>query len=669
MQAAVGNQFGEFEIRQLLGRGGMGEVYEAYQPSLQRHVALKVFPAWMSDDSRSLERFQQEAAVTAQLDHPNIIPIFAFGCEQSRYYFAMKLVRGLSLAELIRRWHRLEQAANRQTAEWEPHEHEETIVSVDENTDAPGVKSVAARLLHPRPSSLSADDMAAMRSVCQSFAEDRFVFAARVGEQVARALAYAHAQGQIHRDVKPSNIMVDKHNQVYLIDFGLTRAIDSEVTHHRCGTPRYMSPEQVNLLELDGRTDVYSLGVALYEIVCGQNPFGDGDDASALAKKIRTGAAQPLKIISPDVPEPLARCIERAMHVDSAYRFHGADEFADELDTFVRSTSGFGVPSTATIAATVKQSFGSKSRSRQLLWGTVAAAVLVAVSLAVIHRLDADQAPEPKSKSAQVALSDASDRKTGGAAGDSVGASTTGRTTPTTDRSATFSNDGPTLQIGAWTKVNLAGVKLLETQDNTGNTWWSHIPERNELRVNALGFTMLRLGETHATQYKLRIGVQQNERGGAGIFLGDHEALLPDGTAGRNFHFIEITHHPSVPEAPLPKAPYTLDRSAGVISYSGGLPQVHTWHGIASTPIQFSSSTVEHTLEVSVGKDGIEDVAWNGSKLPGLTIPRIREQLIETDFYGSDYGYTGNFGTINRRGSTSVFRNAEIMITAPEKRL
>src|SRR5262249_38516295 len=157
-------------------------VYEAYQPLLRRSVALKVLPLWLSEDPEALSRFQTEAATTAQLDHPNIVPLYSFGCHP-RFYFAMRLIRGLSLAELLRRWRTLNDPAVKPTQAFP---ESGTEVGFEDSTEAPQGREAPERLLVPPPLSLSDEDLSAMKSVCQSFCEDRFRFAARAGEQAAR---------------------------------------------------------------------------------------------------------------------------------------------------------------------------------------------------------------------------------------------------------------------------------------------------------------------------------------------------------------------------------------------------------------------------------------------------------------------------------------------------
>ncbi|MBI1903483.1 MAG: SUMF1/EgtB/PvdO family nonheme iron enzyme [Planctomycetia bacterium] len=320
----IGDQLDEFRLRRLLGRGGMGEVYEAYQSSLDRHVALKILPDWLAGEPQALERFRREAAVAAQLDHPNILPIYSFGQAGTRYYYTMKLVRGLALSAIIHRC--LGPETSERPTVTAPAVHTDTHVEAQETQ--PGKPT--AVFADSTPESFDTDDPGFLGDIVASCRSDRFRFVARIGEQLAQALACAHRQGQIHRDIKPSNVMVDCAGQVYLIDFGLTRAISPNLTQGRRGTPRYMSPEQIDLGPLDGRSDIYSLGVTLYELAA-LRPAFSGDESSTLAQQIRSGESRPLEELLPEVPRRLARSIRRAMHPHPQRRFQTAEEMAAEL--------------------------------------------------------------------------------------------------------------------------------------------------------------------------------------------------------------------------------------------------------------------------------------------------------------------------------------------------
>jgi serine/threonine protein kinase len=208
---------GEFRILRELGRGGMGVVYEAEQTSLRRHVALKVLRFGVVADAEAMQRFHREAETVARLHHTNIVPIFAIGCERDVHYYAMQLIAGRSLAD---------------------------VLDESQRTGKP----------------LGPHDVA------------------RWGLQAAEALAHAHQRGVIHRDIKPSNLLLDDEGVVWLTDFGLAKRADEvtlTVSGTLMGTPRYMSPEQAESLQrtIDHRTDVYSLGASLYELATGRAAF------------------------------------------------------------------------------------------------------------------------------------------------------------------------------------------------------------------------------------------------------------------------------------------------------------------------------------------------------------------------------------------------------------
>src|SRR4051812_9716625 len=209
----------DYEVLEELGRGGMAVVFRARDRQLDREVAVKVLPFALAHDGEVVERFQREARLAAALEHPNIVPIYRVGRNGDVIYFAMKLVRGQSLSEHITTRGRLPAAEVR-----------------------------------------------------------------RVLLETAGALGAAHRRGIVHRDVKPDNIMLDEDGRCVVMDFGIARsASDSKLTASgmSLGTPRYMSPEQARARELDGRSDLYSLGVVGYHCLVGRTPF-DGDDAISI---------------------------------------------------------------------------------------------------------------------------------------------------------------------------------------------------------------------------------------------------------------------------------------------------------------------------------------------------------------------------------------------------
>jgi serine/threonine protein kinase len=312
----VHQRLGEFEILGLLGRGGMGEVYEAQQFSPNRRVALKVLAPWFSCDEDALRRFWREAEVPAQLDHPNIVRIFSTGrTDDGTAYYTMQLVRGMSLAEVIRR-------AREAPAHTTPY--------VGPEDDTPTRSGPA-----PEP------DPALSLPLYLEYRRDRYRTLARIGAAVARALGYAHRRGFMHRDLKPSNLMVDFHDQVYVVDFGLTRALETDaqstLAGSLTGTPLYMSPEQADGKAVDARSDVYSLGVTLYELATqGEGPYpARRQDKDAVLVQVRAGQSRPLRSLASDVPPRLEAIVQRALHPDPERRYQKAEELADDLDRFL----------------------------------------------------------------------------------------------------------------------------------------------------------------------------------------------------------------------------------------------------------------------------------------------------------------------------------------------
>ncbi|MGC4034036.1 MAG: serine/threonine-protein kinase [Tepidisphaeraceae bacterium] len=234
---------GDYRLIREIGRGGMGVVYEAEQVSLGRHVAVKVLPMAAALDKRQLQRFKNEAQAAAQLHHTHIVPVYAVGVERSTHYYAMQLIEGQSLADVI--------ADLRMAAEQAP-----STFSL----------SNASALNSSQPSmGLSSLRVAKRQNFYQSVA--------RLGLQAAEALHHAHHAGIVHRDIKPANLLLDNDAGLWITDFGLAQfyAAENNLTQSsdRPGTLRYMSPEQASgsAVVLDQRTDVYSLGVTLYELL------------------------------------------------------------------------------------------------------------------------------------------------------------------------------------------------------------------------------------------------------------------------------------------------------------------------------------------------------------------------------------------------------------------
>jgi WD40 repeat protein len=266
-------RLGDFETVRVIGRGGMGTVYEAVQISLGRRVALKLLPSLAAEDPRRLARFQLEARAAAALNHPSIVPVYSVGSEGDLHFFVMRLIEGKTVATIIREG-----------------EH-------------PGPRAVA-----------------------------------ELGCQIAEALHFAHEHGIVHRDVKPSNLMIDGAGRPWITDFGLARIgqqADLTVTGDVLGTLRYSSPEQAvgARAVVDHRTDIYSLGATLYEFVSLEMAF-PGEDRFEVLRRIAEEEPKALSKIDRTIPRDLETIIGKAMAKNPAERYATAKQFAEDLARF-----------------------------------------------------------------------------------------------------------------------------------------------------------------------------------------------------------------------------------------------------------------------------------------------------------------------------------------------
>jgi len=332
---------GDFRIVRELGRGGMGIVYEAVQISLGRRVALKVLQDSAALDPRRLRRFQVEAQAAACLRHPHIVPVFATGSEDRIAYYAMQYIECRDLARIIDELRRNDSALG---------------------TRVDGCKIAPRKPLFDQGSSFERD-------------------VARLARQAAMALEHAHANDVLHRDVKPSNLLVDQKGHLWITDFGLARirgGIDLTQTDEALGTPRYMSPEQAfgRRTPLDGRTDVYSLGATLYEILTLATPF-PGDDRLDILRRITRHEPIPPRRINPRVPVELETIVLKAMAKVPADRYATAADLADDLGRFLDDR-----PIRARRPSVLNRAGKWTRRHRKLMAVTGATGLLLAVALA-----------------------------------------------------------------------------------------------------------------------------------------------------------------------------------------------------------------------------------------------------------------------------------------------
>lgn len=300
MDELTGRRLDGFEIIEPIGQGGMAVVYRAYQASVKRDVALKVIylKARTDTDDDFRARFEQEAEVIARLEHIHILPVYSYGIQDDLAYIAMRILRGGSIADML----------------------------TDRN---------------PLP----------LERTVELF------------NQFALGLAHAHSRGVIHRDLKPSNIMLDEDGHAYLTDFGLAKLIKDDIqataSGNVVGTPAYMSPEQLRGDSIDHRSDIYSAGIILYQMLTGRLPFtgGDGSDVIALIYQQLERDPEPPTRHNPNIPAAVEGVILRAMAKQPEQRFQTIGDMSQALSLAVGQTpvSGFPTPASGILKIVTQQ--------------------------------------------------------------------------------------------------------------------------------------------------------------------------------------------------------------------------------------------------------------------------------------------------------------------------
>jgi serine/threonine protein kinase len=318
-------QIGDYVIVREIGRGGMGIVYEAAQQTLERQVALKVLSSPGLLSPAHLERFRREARAAARLQHSHIVPVFDFGVQDGTYYYAMQFVAGQSLDLVIRS---LQQARSKSN---DVH---------DSPTSLNGSLNQFSSASSPTTIGRESDTLAATLSETEfSTSAGRRQFyrnVARIGLQATEALAYAHSEGVLHRDVKPSNLLLDVKGNIWMTDFGLAKAEgDDELTHTGdfVGTLRYTAPERLEGWS-DRRSDIYGLGVTLYELLT-QQPFFTNRSRTELLRRIASDSPVAPRRIDPSIPVDLETIVLKAVAKEPAARYHRAEQMADDLRRFL----------------------------------------------------------------------------------------------------------------------------------------------------------------------------------------------------------------------------------------------------------------------------------------------------------------------------------------------
>jgi serine/threonine-protein kinase len=327
MDPMIGRTIGKYRIVEHLGRGGMAEVYKAYQPNLERYVAIKMMHAFLADEKEFLSRFEREAKVVATLRHPNIVQVYDFDADGGLTYMVMEFISG------------------------------QTLKSRMQELEAQGQW-------------LGRED------------------AARVILALSSALKYAHERGMVHRDVKPANVMITLEGQVILTDFGIAKIVSTSnltASGAMVGTPSYMAPEQGMGQPGDERSDIYSLGVMLYQLVLGRLPYDADTPLAVVLKHINEPLPLP-KALNPDISDELNAVILKSLEKDPHDRYQKVADLAADL----RAAMGLSPDDSQVNAA-------------KGVAGTLAGATLVGHVAGGVTPLPTSATPPPERSGTQVA--------------------------------------------------------------------------------------------------------------------------------------------------------------------------------------------------------------------------------------------------------------------------
>ncbi len=258
---------GRYKIQREIGKGGMGIIYKALDPQSQKPVAIKVLPPNLVDRS-TVERFSREARALIKLKCPSLVEVYDYGMEHGKHFFIMEYIEGETLKALIKRT---------------------GMLTINEVLD--------------------------------------------ITEELAKALMYIHRQQMVHRDIKPANIMITPEHRVKLMDFGLVKMLgvtNVTIDGTSLGTVEYMSPEQITGIDIDHRTDIYCLGITVYEMLTGRLPY-QGDNVQAIFYKHKNETPPAIRTLRPEVTVEMEMLTNRAMAKDRNLRYQSAEEILEDL--------------------------------------------------------------------------------------------------------------------------------------------------------------------------------------------------------------------------------------------------------------------------------------------------------------------------------------------------
>jgi predicted Ser/Thr protein kinase len=323
MEDLTGKHLGPYQVVAPLGQGGMAAVYKAYQPNVDRYVALKILPRHFASDPQFVARFEQEAKVLAKLQHPHILPVHDYGAADGYTYIVMPFIQNGTLADLLK-----------------------------------GRRLPLAQI-------------------------------GRIISQIGDALDYAHSRGLVHRDIKPSNVLLDERGNCLLTDFGIAKILEDNsnltVTGGIMGTPAYMSPEQGRGEKVDHRTDIYALGVILYEMATGRVPYTAETAMAVMLKHINDPLPLP-RTLNPALPEGLERVILKSLAKQPSDRFASAGEMVKAVlaetiraDVSADGKTAVGTPVENTIAVPTPQAGTRPKRSPWWVAGLVIGGAMLAL--------------------------------------------------------------------------------------------------------------------------------------------------------------------------------------------------------------------------------------------------------------------------------------------------
>jgi serine/threonine protein kinase/tetratricopeptide (TPR) repeat protein len=347
-------QLGDYRILREIGRGGMGIVYEAEHQALGRRVALKILPPRSALDALCLERFHREARAAAKLHHTNIVPVFDVGAFLGVHYFAMQFIDGQGLDQVLGALQQLRErssfpagdssvsarlAASLRTGWFEGTDGDEPTIAPGLGDATPSRSGQAVGAFETVAFSGAGMAVAAPLTSPPGFSSTvdvgYYASVARIGLQVAGALAHAHGQNVLHRDIKPANLLLDLQGTVWVTDFGLAKEEGQDLTRTGdvVGTLRYMAPERFTG-RADARSDVYSLGLTLYELLCLRPAFDETDRGRLLKQIAETEPVRPTRM-DPRIPRDLETIVQKAIAKEPGQRYLWASDLADDLQRFL----------------------------------------------------------------------------------------------------------------------------------------------------------------------------------------------------------------------------------------------------------------------------------------------------------------------------------------------